>query len=127
MTQLFPYETLTWPEVAALPRDCPLVLPLGKDYDWARVAAALDGPARIGVLPALPFGWRGSGLIVAEDVLGALVANLLDSLREDGFSRVYALTPPDVPLGLGAARLVQRHVSYDRPAPLLPPDDARAR
>ena len=90
-TDFFAYETLTWPEVAALTRDCPLVLPLGDGYDRERLAAALGRPPRIGLLPALPFGWRGSGLRVAEPLLGALIANLLDSLREDGFSRVYAL------------------------------------
>jgi creatinine amidohydrolase len=124
-TEFFAYETLTWPEVAALPRDCPLVVPLGDGYDRERLAQALGRPPRIGLLPALPFGWRGSGLAVAEPLLGALVANLLDSLREDGFSRVYALTPPELHLDLGAARLVQRTPAFDAAVPVRPVDDDR--
>ena len=30
---IFNYDELTWPEVAELPRDTPLVLPLGSGYD----------------------------------------------------------------------------------------------
>ena len=33
MTHFFPYDELTWPEVAALRRDTPLVIPLGEGYD----------------------------------------------------------------------------------------------
>jgi len=104
-TDFFAFDELTWPEVAALPRDCPLVLPLGGGYPLESVAQALGCPPHIGLLPPIPYGWRGSGLAVAEARLGAMLANLLDSLRDDGFSRVYALTPPGIDLGLGAARL----------------------
>jgi len=105
MTEFFAYETLTWPDIAALPRDVPLVIPLGEGYNWNRVADALSHPPRVGLLPPLPFGWRGSGLPVAEELLGRLVANLLDSLRDDGFSQVYAVCPPGLALGLGPNRL----------------------
>ena len=104
-TEFFAYENLTWPEVAALPRDLPLVLPLGQGYNMEQLASALGEPPRIAILPPLPFGWRGSGLAVPEAILGNLVGNLLDSLREDGFSRVYALTPQDVNLGLYTQRI----------------------
>ena len=40
-------------------------------------------PGRVGLLPAIPFGWRGSGLAVAEGLLTAVLQNLLNSLRED--------------------------------------------
>lgn len=109
MTDIFPYDELTWPEVAALPRDTPLILPLGAGHDLAKVAEALGQPTRVGLLPAIPYGWRGSGLAVPEPVLGQLVANLLDSLRDDGFSRVYALTPPGIDLNLGPNRLALPH------------------
>lgn len=105
MTEWIAYADLTWPEVAALPRDLPLILPLGEGYAWDKVAEALGRPARAAYLPAIPYGWRGSGLYAPEAYLGRLVANLLDSLREDGFSRVYALTPQGLVLNLGAARL----------------------
>lgn len=125
MTEFFAYDALTWPEVAALPRDLPLILPLGDGYNRARLAEALGRPARAGWLPPIPFGWRGSGLAAPEPLLGQVVSNLLDSLRDDGFSRVYALTPPGVDLGLGAARLVLPQRSPTHSAESLPPDMAR--
>lgn len=123
MTEFFNYADLTWPEVADLPRDLPLILPLGGGYNLTRLANALGAPPRVGLLPAFPFGWAGSGLRVANELLGRYLSNLLDSLRDDGFSRVYALTPPGIDLGLGANRLTL-------PCPVanatpLPADDAR--
>jgi creatinine amidohydrolase len=105
MTEFFVFEHLTWPEVHALPRHTPLVISLGEGYDPTRLASALGEPPRAGMLPPLPYGWRGSGLETPDRILGALVGNLLDSLRADGFTRVYALTPPEVDLGLGASRI----------------------
>ena len=117
MADFFSYENLTWPEVAELPRDTPLLIPLGEGYALDKAAEALGEPARIGLLPAIPYGWRGSGLAVAEALLGRLVANLLDSLGDDGFSRVYALTPPGIDLGLGARRIALPMRTDDRPLP----------
>jgi creatinine amidohydrolase len=135
VTSFFDYEILTWPEVDALPRDCPLVIPLGVGYSMEWLASALGNPPRAGMLPPIPFGWAGSGLRVEERWLGALLANLLDSLRDDGFSRVYALTPQGDAtfnkLGLGAARIALRHPSqtagivHPSPASALPPDSQR--
>ena len=116
-TDFFRYEELTWPDVAALPRDTPLIIPLGEGYDLAKLASALGNPSRAGLLPPIPFGWRGSGLAVPEALLGQLVANLLDSLRDDGFSRVVALTPQAVDLGLGAQRIALPHTSQFIPEP----------
>ncbi len=70
MTEFFPYDNLTWPEVADLPRDTPLILPLGSSFDLARVAASIGNPLRLGILPSIPFGWRGSGLAVYESKSG---------------------------------------------------------
>jgi creatinine amidohydrolase len=105
MTDFFQYDKLTWPDVAALPRDIPLILPLGEGYVLDSLASALGEPLRAGLLPPFPFGWQGSGLVVPEAVLGAILANLLDSLRDDGFTRCYALTPQGIDLGLGADRI----------------------
>jgi creatinine amidohydrolase len=121
MSRFFDYDTLTWPEVANLPRDTPLVIPLGAGYPQAPLAQALGRPERIGMLPPIPFGWRNSGLHVPEALLGRLLANLLDSMRDDGFSRVYALTPPGIDLGLGLDRLVLPPAGYLAQAPPLPP------
>jgi creatinine amidohydrolase len=93
MTTDFHYEEMTWDAVAELPRDTPLILPLGSRYDLDRLASQLSQPTRIGLLPAFPFGWRGSGLEVPEPLLFQYISNLLDSLRDDGFSRVYCLAP----------------------------------
>ncbi|RLT44929.1 MAG: creatininase family protein [Chloroflexi bacterium] len=107
MTSFFAYDELTWPEVARLPRDTPLVIPLGTGFDQQQLSAALGAPDRAGLLPALPFGWHGSVLAVPEAVLGALLNNLLDSLRADGFTRVCALAPQGLQLGLAHACIAQ--------------------
>jgi creatinine amidohydrolase len=93
MTEFFAYENLAWPEISSLPRDTPLVLPLGSGYLLEQLAGVLGCPERVGLLPAMPYGWLGSGLYVPEALLQAYLANLLGSLRDDGFSRVYLLSP----------------------------------
>ncbi len=52
-----------------------------------------------------------------------MVSSLLDSLQDDGFSRVYALQPQGVELGLGPRALVQWHSSQLRAVPPLPSDE----
>ena len=121
MTEFFTFEHLTWPEVHDLPRDTPLILPLGAGYPLPRLASALGDPARVGILPAVPYGWRGSGLDVPEKIFSALLENLLDSLREDGFSRVFALTPPELDLGLGSSRIALPNGSHPGLLPVLVP------
>lgn len=93
MTHFFPYDTLTWPAVAALPRTTPLILPVGTGFSLPDLADALGNPPSAGLLPAIPYGWLGSGLAVPDALFAAVVANLLSSLRDDGFTRVYALLP----------------------------------
>jgi len=77
------------------------------------------------VLPLCPFGWAGSGFEVSTALLGSYVANLLDSLRDDGFARVYALTPQGIDLGLGSARIALSKSSSG--AHKLPGDDQRGK
>jgi len=133
MTRFFNYDELTWDAVAQLPRDTPLVLPLGTDYDLDRLASQLSGPARIGILPSFPFGWRGSGLEVPEPVLLPYIANLLDSLRDDGFSRVYCLAPAGMDpqsfflQGLSTSCLRLPHPTQYSSTNPLPPDSARGK
>jgi creatinine amidohydrolase len=105
MTTYFSYETLTWPEVDQLPRNTPLILPLGSGYPLDRLASAFGHPERIGMLPAFPYGWRGSGLYVADHLLGAYLSNLVCSLRDDGFQQVFVLTPQGLELGLGSIQI----------------------
>jgi len=127
MTNFFAYEQLTWPEVAALPRDTPLVLPLGAGYRSPLVAEALGHPPQIGLLPFIPFGWAGSGLATAPEPFARMVSNLLDSLQDDGFSRVYALQPQGLDLGLGPRALVQWHRSQLRAVAPLPAESDRSK
>jgi creatinine amidohydrolase len=119
MTECFTYDVLTWPEVAALPRDTPLIIPLGQGYPLERLSEALGEPERVGLLPPVPYGWIGSGLHASDALLGQLLANLIDSLRDDGFTRVYALTPQNVDLGLGDSRIALPHASqFQRMLPI---------
>jgi len=87
---------MTWDAVAELPRDTPLVLPLGSGYNLDLLADQLSNPPRIGILPAFPFGWRGSGLELPEPIFFQYITNLLDSLRDDGFTSVYCLAPQGI-------------------------------
>lgn len=133
MTDFFAYDELTWPEVADLPRDLPLVIPLGSGYDLAQLASALGNPSRVGLLPLIPFGWRGSGLAVPEAILGQYVANLLDSLRDDGFTRVSYLAPQGLdPQSFASIPNIESRISLPNqshyaPPMLLPPDSARGK
>ncbi len=133
MTQFFNYDDMTWDAVAALPRDTPLVLPLGAGYDLNLLASQLSNPARVGLLPTFPFGWRGSGLEVPEPLLVPYISNLLDSLRDDGFSRVYCLAPTGIDpqsLFLGhfsASFLRLPHSTHHIQNAQLPPDSERGK
>ncbi len=126
MTEFFPYENLTWTEVAELPREVPLLLPFGQSLDMEQAAAHLGAPARIGLLPAIPFGWQGSGLELTGNLLRDYVQNLLNSLREDGFQRVFAVVPADVESGLGGESLIRVSEGV-QPHPVIPPAAERGK
>jgi creatinine amidohydrolase len=129
MTEFIRFDHLTWPDVAALPRRMPLILPLGSGYPKEMLANALGDPPRMGLLPPIPFGWSGSGLEVPTPVLRSLVGNLLNSLTDDGFSNVYALCPQGIDLGL-----TQSWLAFPQPAnpspfisQMLPPEIDRGK
>ena len=131
MTTYFQYDELTWDAVATLPRDTPLVLPLGSAYDFDLLASQLSHPPRIGLLPAFPFGWPGSGLEIPESIFIQYISNLLDSLRDDGFSRVFCLAPsgidPQSSIILNQSPFFLRlpHPTHLRNDPFMPPDSER--
>lgn len=138
MTEIFSYDEMTWDAVAELPRDTPLVLPFGSGYDPSTplrtslnlLADQLSHPPRIGLLPAFPFGWRGSGLEIPELIFSPYISNLLDSLRDDGFSRVYCLAPAGIdPQSFFMQRLSTSclRLSYQPHATPLPPDSERGK
>jgi creatinine amidohydrolase len=133
VTDFFNYADMTWDAVAALPRDTPLVLPLGSGYDLDRLASQLSRPDSIGLLPAFPFGWRGSGLEIPEPLLLQYISNLLDSLRDDGFSRAYCLAPAGLdPQSFFLQNLSSVCLRIPNPSALspkvqLPPDTERGK
>ena len=94
MTGLIAFENLTWPDVAALPRQLPLVIPLGAGYELSGLASLLNDPDQIGLLPAHPLWLAGQPAAVAHPLLADMLDNLFGSLGEDGFTRVFLLAPP---------------------------------
>ena len=132
-SDFFNFDNLSWDEVAELPRDIPLVLPLGSGYNLGLLAAQLSSPTRIGLLPPFPFGWRGNGLQVPDAVFIPYIANLLDSLRDDGFSRVFCLAPQgfdpqsQIVSSLSPFLLRQSVRSHYERQPILPPDSERGK
>ncbi len=130
MTRYFNYADLTWPEVAALPRNTPLIIPLGERYPLEKLSESLGNPSSVGLLPPIPYGWEGSGLRLDDQLLEQFLSNLLASLRDDGFSQVYTLTPPGIAQDLGVLRIALSPNKInlpDLPAKtfIIPPDSAR--
>jgi creatinine amidohydrolase len=81
------YENLTWPEITELPRHIPIVLPLGDGYSMKAIAKVL-GTEQFCILPALPYGWRGSMVDVGEDLLRRVLAGIFSAPHDDGFTRL---------------------------------------
>jgi len=100
------YESLTWPEVAELPRALPLVLPLGGGYNDDAIAAAV-GTADYVILPALPYGWRGSLINVESTLLRRVVAGILSAPQEEGFTNLVIISTSDVQINIPGVRYVQ--------------------
>ncbi len=95
----FHFDEMTWPEVAALNRTTPLVLPLGSLPDQSAISKILRTSQPVGLLPSIPFGWPGSGLDVPAEIFDAMLRNLISNLFEDGFTNVHVLVPPGLQLG----------------------------
>lgn len=129
----FNYDEMAWDAVADLPRDTPLVLPLGSGYNLSLLAEQLSAPPRVGLLPAFPFGWRGSGLEVPEPVFFQYISNLINGLRDDGFTRVYCLMPQGLDpqsffvLQPSSFFLSQPHPTHNLLITQLPPDSERGK
>jgi len=94
MTDIIRYENLTFPEVDALPRDIPIVIPLGEVTDAdlikrvQRHTRSTSAPDRICVFPSVPFGFEGSAYAVARKVFKRVIDSLVASIEEDGFTNV---------------------------------------
>ena len=94
----FRFAEMTWPEIAALPRATSLVLPLGALADEDLLAKMPPTTEPTGLLPAIPFGWPGSGLDVPDQVFQNVLRSLVSNLLEDGFTNVHVLVPPGLTL-----------------------------
>jgi creatinine amidohydrolase len=88
---LIPYADLTWPQVAALPREGPLLIPLGLDeYDLDEAGRRLGARAAV-VLPGVPYGFRcragdpRSRLAVAPGLWRRTLQGVARELRGQGF------------------------------------------
>src|SRR3990172_9169640 len=100
MVEVIRYEELTYPEVAELPRDVPMLIPLGDadGYDWSAIAERVRERTRrkvdrMCVFPGVPFGFRTRQaslrpLAVDPALLRRVLASLVATVKEDGFSRV---------------------------------------
>jgi len=96
--QTIQYENLTYPEVDALPRDIPMVIPLGEVTDGAqlidRVQAKIRSrrvPDRVCVFPSVPFGFEASPLVVDPKLFKRVIKSLIASIKADGFKNVFAV------------------------------------
>ena len=121
MTDVIRYECLTWPEVAALPRDVPLVLPLGERCDLDTVGTRL-GATLLWVLPALPYGWPGSPVDVGAEMLRRVVAGIFSGPQEEGFTRLVVAHSCEVTLEVEGVREIRLPAAGALPEPLATPE-----
>lgn len=105
MTEFFKFEELTWPQVATLPRNIPMILALGACVEPDHLAAILGKPPRAALFPAMPYGWPGSGLEVPREIFSAYVTDLLNNMRQDGFTNVHLLVPDNFPWLIEATQI----------------------
>lgn len=109
MTEIIRYENLTYPEVDALPRDVPMVIPLGEVNDWDQLidrvrtkTRSRRAPDRVCVFPSVPFGFESSPLAVEPKLFKRVIKSLIASIKEDGFRNVFAVEA-DLPTPLPKA------------------------
>jgi len=113
------YADLTWPEIAALPRDLPLGIPLGMDdYDLEYAAQQL-GASQLVLLPSVPYGFRRADddplgyLAVRPGLLRRGLIGIGKELRAQGFRDiVYLNGHGDQGLSGGGMKLLD--VPYSR-------------
>jgi creatinine amidohydrolase len=113
MVEAIQYDEMTYPEVAELARDTPMLIPMGdaSGYDWDEVAERVRARTRrkverVCVFPGVPFGFQTrqaeiKPLAVEPALLRRLLASLVACVREDGFSRVFIVNG-NGPLGFAA-------------------------
>ncbi len=105
------YAELSRNAIAELPRDIPLLIPLGQqDYDFDAAARALKAKALVS-LPAIPYGFppRDRHLLgtlpVGEGLLRRVLISVQRELRAQGFERIFFLDAHGVGRRLSDERL----------------------
>ncbi|HKZ55976.1 MAG TPA: creatininase family protein [Anaerolineales bacterium] len=91
------YADLTWPEVRDLPRDLPMLVPIGlQRYDLAAAGRSL-GIHRAALLPSIPYGYptpeqEGLGKIsLGKRLFSRILTSIQRALDDQGFRRVVFL------------------------------------
>lgn len=92
--ELINYAELTWPEVAELPRQVPVLIPLGLEpFDLNALGAQLDAPEVV-VMPAIPYGFPQKdnadlgALAVGKGMLRRVLRGIQRGLHAQGFEEV---------------------------------------
>jgi creatinine amidohydrolase len=97
------YDELTYPQVAALPRSVPLVIPLGGPPDTGALARKLQRklgrvPRQVVMLPPLPSEWN-----VPPAILRRFLATLTASLMAQGFRQISNIKSQTPVMRIGAS------------------------
>lgn len=126
------YADLTWPEVEQLPRDYPLLVPLGLDnYDLQSLAQHLSAEQVI-VLPPIPYGFQHANkaslndLAVRAGLLRRVLIGISSHLKSQGFHKIFFVN------GHGEQNLKDSNLQviswpYSHAYELMWPDDLPAR
>lgn len=92
--EIINYAELTWPEVAELPRQIPMFVPIGHEaYDFTAVMQKYD-MEEVVVLPAVPYGFQSQSgahladLYVRPGLFHRVLAGIQRELKGQGFSQV---------------------------------------
>jgi creatinine amidohydrolase len=123
------YADLTWPEVAALPRRTPVLIPIGlMEYDLEHVGGRLRA-SEVVVMPAVPYGHEARvgdpacELTVGRGLFRRVLRGIQRELLAQGFQRVLFVRGPSVGDAPGPSG-----VSFLKaPGRSLPAEDARPR
>jgi creatinine amidohydrolase len=124
MSSVTLYENLTWPDVAKLPRDLPLILPLGDGYDGKHIADAL-ALDHVCMLPALPYGRLGSVVPVGEELLRRVVGGIFSGPHEEGFTRLIVVHAGEENLDMLGVHHLRIEPAAPQPRPSLAADPKR--
>lgn len=123
------YANLSYPEIAALPRDAALVIPLGLGpYDLDDAGRRL-GAETLVTLPALPYGFPDAGpgilgeLGVGRGILRRVILGIQRELTKQGFKSITLLDAHNARSLLSSDAF---HLLEARPVPAPQPEGATA-